>query len=321
MDPLNTFLLIVAIVFAFILLVAVLKTLFTVRTYTAGVVERFGKFNRILRPGLHILVPFAERAFIVDLQVKQAQFSVETKTHDNVFVQIPVSVQYQVLEDRIFDAFYKLSSPQKQIESFVFNSILGHVPKLTLDETFEQQSGISVAVKTELDSIMSSFGFNILTALVTDIIPDVKVKTAMNDINAAQRAQVAAQARGEAEKTLKVKQAEAEAASKALQGQGIAAERQAIIDGLRNSIEHFREAVPGATAEDVMALVLLTQYFDTLKDVGTRAGTNTLFLPSNPGAASDFLTQILVGLRGSNQNGAVLTPAPRSAVPIPAPIT
>jgi len=313
MDILNTLLLVVVIVFCIILLVAVLKTLFTVRTYTAGVVERFGKFNRIVRPGLHVLIPFAERAFIVDLQVKQAQFSVETKTRDNVFVQIPVSVQYQVLEDKIFDAFYKLSSPQKQIESFVFNSILGHVPKLTLDETFEQQSGISVAVKTELDSIMSGFGFNILTALVTDIVPDVKVKAAMNDINAAQRAQVAAQARGEAEKTLKVKQAEAEAASKALQGQGIAAERQAIIDGLRSSIEHFREAVPGATAEDVMALVLLTQYFDTLKDVGTRSGTNTLFLPSNPGAASDFLTQILAGLRGGG-HGAAPTAPPRAAV-------
>jgi regulator of protease activity HflC (stomatin/prohibitin superfamily) len=291
MDVLNTFLLIVMVVIGIIVLVAILKTLFTVRTYTAGVVERFGKFSRILRPGLHILIPFAERAFIVDLQVKQAQFSVETKTRDNVFVQIPVSVQYQVLEDRIFDAFYKLSSPQKQIESFVFNSILGHVPKLTLDETFEQQSGISVAVKTELDSIMSGFGFNILTALVTDIIPDVKVKAAMNDINAAQRAQVAAQARGEAEKTL--------------QGQGIAAERQAIIDGLRSSIEHFRESVPGATAEDVMALVLLTQYFDTLKDIGTRSGTNTLFLPSNPGAANDFLTQILAGLRGGGTVGGV----------------
>ena len=311
MDVLNTSLLIFVIIFLFVALVMVLKTLFTVRTYTAGVVERFGKFNRIVRPGLQILVPFAERAYIVDLQVKQAQFIVETKTRDNVFVQIPVSVQYQVLDDRIFDAFYKLSSPQKQIESFVFNSILGHVPKLTLDETFEQQSGISVAVKTELDSIMSGFGFNILTALVTDIIPDVKVKTAMNEINAAQRAQVAAQARGEAEKILKVKQAEAEAASKALQGQGIAAERQAIIDGLRSSIEHFREAVPGATAEDVMALVLLTQYFDTLKDVGTRSGTNTLFLPSNPGAAHDFLTQILAGLRGGN--GAT-PPAPPRAV-------
>jgi regulator of protease activity HflC (stomatin/prohibitin superfamily) len=178
------------------------------------------------------------------------------------------------------------------------------VPKLTLDETFEQQSGISVAVKTELDTIMSGFGFNILTALVTDIVPDVKVKDAMNDINAAQRAQVAAQARGEADKILKVKQAEAEAESKALQGKGIAAERQAIIDGLRSSIENFRESVPGATAEDVMALVLLTQYFDTLQAIGTRAGNNTIFLPNNPGAANDFMTQILGGLRGSMNPGS-----------------
>ncbi len=291
----------VAIFALFVLLVVlftIFRTLVTVRTATAGVVERFGKFNRIVRPGLQLLLPFAERAYIIDLQVKQAQFSVETKTKDNVFVQIPVSVQYQVLDDRIFDAFYKLSSPQKQIESFVFNSILGHVPKLSLDETFEQQSGISVAVKTELDLIMSGFGFNILTALVTDIVPDVKVKAAMNDINAAQRAQVAAQARGEAEKILKVKQAEAEAESKALQGKGIAAERQAIIDGLSSSIENFRHGVPGATSEDVMALVLLTQYFDTLRDIGTRGGTNTVFLPNNPGAAHDFQTQIIAGLRG-----------------------
>jgi len=299
MDPMNAVLLVVLFCFLVAALVTILKTLFTVRTYTAGVVERWGKFNRIVRPGLHVLIPYAERVFFVDLQVKQAQFQVETKTHDNVFGQIPVSVQYQVLDDKIYDAFYKLSVPQKQIESFVFNSILGHVPKLSLDETFEQQSGISVAVKTELDSIMSGFGYNILTALVTDIIPDVKVKTAMNDINAAQRAQVAAQARGEADKILKVKQAEAEAQSKALQGQGIAAERQAIIDGLRGSIENFRESVPGSTAEDVMALVLLTQYFDTLRDVGTRGGSNTIFLPNNPGAANDFMTQILAGLRGS----------------------
>ena len=300
MEPMSGFLLVILGIAAIVLLVLVLKTLFTVRTATAGVVERFGKFNRIVRPGLHVLVPFAESVYFVDLQVKQAQFSVETKTRDNVFVQIPVSVQYVVLDDRIYDAFYKLSAPQKQIESFVFNSILGHVPKLTLDETFEQQSGISVAVKVELDQIMSGFGFNIMTALVTDIIPDVKVKAAMNDINAAQRAQVAAQARGEADKILKVKQAEAEAESKALQGKGIAAERQAIIDGLSASIEHFQGAVPGATSEDVMALVLLTQYFDTLRDIGTRGGTNTLFVPNNPGSANDFMNQILAGLRGGN---------------------
>jgi regulator of protease activity HflC (stomatin/prohibitin superfamily) len=299
MEPLNTALIVFLVFLAIVVLITVLKTLFTVRTYTAGIVERFGKFNRIVRPGLHVLIPFAESVYFVDLQVKQAQFQVETKTHDNVFVQIPVSVQYQILDDKIYDAFYKLSAPQKQIESFVFNSILGHVPKLTLDETFEQQSGISVAVKTELDSTMSSFGYNILNALVTDIIPDVKVKDAMNDINAAQRAQVAAQARGEADKILKVKQAEAEAESKALQGKGIAAERQAIIDGLRASIENFRESVPGSTAEDVMALVLLTQYFDTLRDIGTKGGSSTIFLPNNPGAANDFQTQILAGLKGS----------------------
>jgi regulator of protease activity HflC (stomatin/prohibitin superfamily) len=304
MDPLSTFLVVVAVVFGIVLLVTVLKTLFTVRTASAGLVERFGKFNRIVRPGLHFLIPYAERVFIVDLQVKQVQFSVETKTRDNVFVQIPVSVQFQVLDEKIYDAFYKLSSPQKQIESFVFNSILGHVPKLTLDETFEQQSGISVAVKVELDSIMSGFGFNILTALVTDIIPDIKVKAAMNDINAAQRAQVAAQARGEADKILKVKQAEAEAESKALQGKGIAAERQAIIDGLSASIEHFKGAIPGSTSEEVMALVLLTQYFDTLRDIGTKGGSSTLFLPNNPGAANDFQTQILAGLRAGT--GSVL---------------
>ncbi len=310
MEPMNIFLSIFLVILAIIVLVTILKTLYTVRTYTAAVVERFGKFNRIVRPGLHVLIPYAERVYFVDLQVKQAQFSVETKTHDNVFVQIPVSVQYQILDDKIYDAFYKLSSPQKQIESFVFNSILGHVPKLSLDETFEQQSGISIAVKTELDSTMSNFGYNILNALVTDIVPDAKVKDAMNDINAAQRAQVAAQARGEADKILKVKQAEAEAESKALQGKGIAAERQAIIDGLRASIENFRESVPGSTAEDVMALVLLTQYFDTLRDIGTKGGSSTIFLPNNPGAANDFQTQILAGLKGSAGLGNASTPLP-----------
>src|SRR6201996_5719561 len=306
-------------ILALIALVTLLKTLYTVRTSQAGLVERFGKFNRIVRPGLHLLIPYAERVFFVSLQVQQASFSVETKTHDNVFVQIPVSVQYQVLDDKIADAFYRLSFPQKQIESFVFNSILGHVPKLTLDETFEQMSGISIAVKTELDATMREFGFNILTALVTDIVPDIKVKTAMNDINAAQRAQVAAQARGEAEKILKVKQAEAEAESKALQGNGIARERQAIIDGLSASIEHFQHGVPGSTAGEVMALVLLTQYFDTLRDIGTRGGTNTLFLPNGPGAAADFQTQILAGLRGGHVPSpgvdaarAVLPPRPEN---------
>ncbi|HEY0796726.1 MAG TPA: SPFH domain-containing protein [Acidisarcina sp.] len=299
MEPISIALLVLGILAAIALLVIVLNTAYTVRTATVGIVERFGKFNRIVQPGLHVRIPFAERVFTTDLQIQQAQVQVETKTRDNVFVQIPVSVQYQVLPDKVYESFYRLSHPQKQIESWVFNSILGHVPKLTLDETFEQQGSISVAVKNDLDTVMSGFGFNILNALVTDITPDPKVKSAMNDINAAQREQVAAQARGEAEKILKVKQAEAEAEAKALSGKGIAAQRQAIIEGLRTSVEHFREAIPGTQPEDVMALVLLTQYFDTLKDIGAHAGSNTIFLPNSPSAANDYLTQILAGLRGS----------------------
>jgi regulator of protease activity HflC (stomatin/prohibitin superfamily) len=305
--------LIVFAIVAIFVLVTILKTMYTVRTYTAGVVERFGKFNRVSQPGLHVLMPWAETVRFVDLQVQQADVSVETKTKDNVFVTIPVSVQYQVLSDKVFEAYYKLSSPRKQIESYVFNSILGHVPTLTLDEAFEQQAAISAAVKKELDEVMSEFGYNILKALVTDIVPDAKVKAAMNDINAAQREQTAAQARGEAEKILKVKQAEAEAQSKALQGEGVARQRQAIIQGLQASVEQFKSAVEGSTARDVMAMVLLTQYFDTLRDIGTLGKSNTILLPNQPGTVNDLLTQIMAGFEATkpsydgNGHGAVGT--------------
>ncbi len=296
-----TFLIIVAGIVAIFVLVTVLKTMYTVRTYTAGVVERFGKFNRIARPGLQFLVPWCETVRFVDLQVRQAVVNVETKTKDNVFVTIPVSVQYQVVEEKVFDAYYKLSNPQSQIESYVFNSILGHVPTLTLDEAFEQMQQISIAVKKDLDEVMDTFGYNILRALVTDIVPDAKVKAAMNDINAAQREQIAAQARGEADKILKVKQAEAEAESKALQGDGVARQRQAIIKGLQSSVEQFKSAVEGSTARDVMAMVLLTQYFDTMREVGVLGKSATIFLPSSPGTVNDLMTQIMAGFQAVKQ--------------------
>jgi regulator of protease activity HflC (stomatin/prohibitin superfamily) len=308
---------ILAIIGVFVL-ITVVKTMYTVRTYTAGVVERFGKFSRIAQPVLHFPVTWCESVRFMDLQIRQADVSVETKSKDNVFVTIPVSVQYQVLPDKVFEAYYKLSSPQKQIESYVFNSILGHVPTLTLDEAFEQQAQISAAVKRELDAVMSEFGYNILKALVTDMVPDAKVKAAMNDINAAQREQTAAQARGEAEKILKVKQAEAEAQSKALQGEGVARQRQAIIQGLQASVEQFQNAVEGSTARDVMSMVLLTQYFDTLRDIGTAGRSNTILLPNNPGAVNDLLTQIMAGLGAQNSfDGNGTSPRPTST-PTPA---
>jgi len=296
-----TFLIIFVGIVALFVLITIIKTMYTVRTYTAGVVERFGKYNRVARPGLQFLVPWCETVRFVDLQVRQAVVNVETKTKDNVFVTIPVSVQYQVVEEKVFDAYYKLSDPQRQIESYVFNSILGHVPTLTLDEAFEQMQQISVAVKKDLDDVMDTFGYNILRALVTDIVPDAKVKAAMNDINAAQREQIAAQARGEADKILKVKQAEAEAESKALQGDGVARQRQAIIKGLQSSVEQFKSAVEGSTARDVMAMVLLTQYFDTMREVGVMGKSSTIFLPSSPGTVNDLMTQIMAGFQAVKQ--------------------
>jgi len=305
MEALATVFFVVLILFAF---GTVLSGLFTVATAKAAVVQRFGRFVRVAGPGLNFKLPWVEQvAAKVDLRVQQLDVKMETKTKDNVFVQIPVSVQYHVLADRVFEAYYKLSDPKEQIASFVFNVILGHVPKMNLDEAFERQNDIAVAVKQELDGVMAGFGYGIVKALVTDIIPDPKVKAAMNDINAARREQEAANARGEAEKILKVKQAEAEAQSKQLQGQGIANQRKAIIDGLRESVELFKAGVEGATAKDVMVLVLLTQYFDTLKDIGASAHSNTILMPHTPSALTDYYDQI--------RNAIILGGAVTSAQP------
>jgi regulator of protease activity HflC (stomatin/prohibitin superfamily) len=280
-------------IFLFFILSLVLGSFFTVNTAQVAVITRFGKFLRVADPGLNWKWPILDAiAGRVSLRVNQINLTMETKTKDNVFVTIPISVQNRVRADKVFDAFYKLSNPVEQIQSYVEQVILGHVPGMTLDEVFASQSGIAAAVKQELDADMAGFGYEIVNVLVTDIVPDAKVKSAMNDINAAQREQVAAAARGEAEKILVVKKAEAEAESKALQGQGIANQRRAIIEGLRGSIEQFQKSIGGASTSEVMQLVLVTQYFDTIKSIGELDKTNTLFLSHSPGAVRDISDQL-----------------------------
>ena len=237
-------------ILAVIVLSLILGSFFTVSTAQVAVLTRFGKFLRVAEAGLNWKAPFLDSVSgIVSLRVNQIALTMETKTKDNVFVTIPISVQNRVRPERVYDAFYKLSDPVAQIKSYVEQVILGHVPSMTLDEVFASQSSIASAVKQELDSDMAAFGYEIVNVLVTDIVPDAKVKSAMNDINAAQREQVAATARGEADKILVVKKAEAEAESKALQGQGIANQRKAIVEGLQASIEQFQKAVEGATSK------------------------------------------------------------------------
>jgi len=269
-------------------------TFLTVNTAEVAIITRFGKFLRVAEPGLNWKWPFIDSvAGRISLRVNQISLTMETKTKDNVFVTIPISVQNRVRPEKAFDAYYKLANPTQQIQSYVEQVILGHVPSMTLDDVFASQSGIAAAVKRELDADMAEFGYEIVNVLVTDIVPDAKVKSAMNDINAAQREQIAASARGEAEKILVVKKAEAEAESKALQGQGIANQRKAIIEGLRGSIEEFQKAVGGASTSEVMQLVLVTQYFDTIKSIGESDKTNTLFLSHSPGAVKEIADQVL----------------------------
>ena len=290
MEPVMLFL---YVVIALFVIGTVLKGFFQVRTAEAVVIQRMGKFNGVANAGINFKLPWLDQiAARIDLRVQQLALDVETKTKDNVFVKMPVSVQYHVIPEKVYEAFYKLANPKQQISSYVFNVILGHVPKMNLDDAFLQQSDIAIAIKEGLDDVMRTYGYAIDQALVTDIEPDEKVKAAMNDINAAQREQVAASARGEAEKILKVKQAEAEAQSKALQGQGIANQRKAIIEGLKDSVEAFSKAVEGSTPKDVMMLVLVTQYLDTMKEIGANDKSNTILLPHSPAAVGDLFKQM-----------------------------
>jgi regulator of protease activity HflC (stomatin/prohibitin superfamily) len=277
----------------FVLLVVLGASLFTVEQRTVAMVQRFGKFVREAGPGLQLRVPFFDHiAGRVNLRVQQLDVAIETKTEDNVFVKMIVAVQYFVLPDRVYDAFYKLDDAHRQIRSYVFDVVRAQVPKIKLDDVFEKKDDIAEAVKVELSHVMEGFGYGILKALVTDIEPDPRVKEAMNEINAAQRMRVAANEKGEAERILKVKLAEGDAQSKALQGKGIADQRQAIVAGLRDSVDEFQRSVPGTTAKDVMNLVLMTQYFDMLKEIGASSRSNAILIPHSPGNLSTLTEQI-----------------------------
>lgn len=293
----------VVIVIIFIVLM-IFDGIFTVRQQTSAIVERFGKFKKVATAGLNFKIPFIDRiAGRVNLRVQQLDVRVETKTKDNVFVFVVVSVQYNVLPTKVLDAFYRLQIPTEQITAFVFDTVRARVPNTNLDELFQMKDDIANAVKVELDQVMDDFGYGILKALVTDIDPDAKVKVSMNEINAAQRLRVAAVEQAEADKIRVVKAAEAEAESKALQGTGIANQRRAIIDGLRESVENFSKTVDGANAQDVMNLVMMTQYFDTIKDIGASSKSNTILIPHSPGGMGDLTEQMRNAMITANEVG------------------
>jgi regulator of protease activity HflC (stomatin/prohibitin superfamily) len=293
LDPMTSLLLVFVVIVVLFALSVVFGSFFTVETAQVAIVQRLGKFARVAGPGLNWKTPFLETVVQrLSMKVQQFEVQVETKTQDNVFVQIPVSIQYKIIPEGVESAFYKLSDPVKQIESMVYNVVLGHVPKMKLDDTFLNQADIASDLRDNLDASMKEYGYSIVKVLISDIVPDPKVKAAMNDINAAQREREATVSRAETNKLLLVKQAEAEAESKRLQGEGIANQRKAIIAGLKDSVEDFAKSVPGSTPQDVMQLVLMTQYFDTLKEIAANDHSNTILIPHTPNTMTDLFSQI-----------------------------
>lgn len=284
-----------------LLIVGFLLFFVIVKQQTVKVIQRFGKFKKIATPGLNFRVPFIDWvAGSIHLRVRQQVVTGETKTKDNVFVNAKVSVQYKVIPEKVYEAFYLLNDPQAQIQSYVFDIIRSKIPALTLDELFEKKDEIALAIKDHLAKTMDEFGYFIVDALVTDIDPDRKVKDAMNQINEKSRLRVAAAEQGEAEKILVVKAAEADMESKRLAGEGIANQRKAIVDGLQESVSVLAKNTLIAPNE-IMNMILITQYFDTIRDIGSKGKNSTIFLDSSPNAVNNIGAELRKSIISANE--------------------
>jgi regulator of protease activity HflC (stomatin/prohibitin superfamily) len=289
----------------FVGVLLVLSGLFIVKQQTSAIIERFGRFLAIRQSGLHIKIPLIDRvAGRMSLKILQLDVIVETKTKDDVFVKLKVSVQYKVLAEKVYDAFYKLDYPQDQITSYVFDVVRAEVPKMKLDDVFEKKDDIANAVKRELNDAMINYGYDIIKALVTDIDPDAQVKEAMNRINAAEREKVAAQYEGDAARILIVEKAKAEAESKRLQGQGIADQRREIARGLEESVDVLNNV--GINSQEASALIVVTQHYDTLQSIGEESNSNLILLPNSPQAGSDMLNNMVASFTASNMVGEAM---------------
>ena len=295
----------IAYLFILFSLLLILSGVFVVKQQTAGIIERFGRFTSIRQSGLHYRIPLIDKiAGRLSLRILQLDVIVETKTKDDVFVKLKVSVQYKVVKEKVYDAFYKLDYPQDQITSYVFDVVRAVVPKMKLDDVFEKKDEIANAVKGELNDAMINYGYDIIKALVTDIDPDTEVKAAMNRINAAERKKVAAQYEGDAERILIVEKAKAEAESKRLQGQGIADQRREIARGLEESVDVLNKV--GINSQEASALIVVTQHYDTLQSIGGETNTNLILLPNSPQAGSEMLNDMVASFTASNQIGEAM---------------
>ncbi|WP_299098179.1 SPFH domain-containing protein [uncultured Winogradskyella sp.] len=289
----------------FFAVVVLISSFFVVKQQTSAIIERFGKFQSIRHSGLQLKIPLIDKvAGKLSLKIQQLDVIIETKTLDDVFVRLKVSVQYKVIRDKVYDAFYKLDYPHDQITSYVFDVVRAEVPKMKLDDVFVRKDDVAIAVKSELNDAMMEYGYDIIKTLVTDIDPDAQVKAAMNRINAADREKTAAQFEGDAARILIVEKAKAEAESKRLQGQGIADQRREIARGLEESVDVLNRV--GINSQEASALIVVTQHYDTLQSIGQETNSNLILLPNSPQAGSQMLNDMVASFTASNQIGEAM---------------
>jgi len=300
------------IVVGVILFLLLVKSVMIVTEQTAVVIERLGKFHHIADSGFSLIIPFVDgKASTINLRLQQLDVTIETKTRDNVFVNLQVSVQFKVGKGRVKDAYYSMDNPRNQISSFIFDDVRAEVPRLDLDDVFAKKEDIALAVQQNIHESMKEYGYDIIKALITDIDPDHKVKDAMNRINAAKRDREAALEEGEGLKIKIIKEAEAEAESKRLSGEGVAKQRMEIVRGFKESVQDFKKSLDTVTHEEIMQFVLMTQYFDTIKDIGANSKNSSILMPHSPGGMRDFQNQIIQGtfvgndLNTMNQGGNI----------------
>lgn len=293
---------IIILVFGFFIF---LSSFFTVKQQSSVVIERFGKFLSVRNSGLQLKIPIVDRiAGRVNLKIQQLDVIIETKTKDNVFIKMKVSVQFKVIQEKVYDAFYKLEYPHDQITAYVFDVVRAEVPKLKLDDVFERKDDIAIAVKRELNEAMTTYGYDIINTLVTDIDPDIQVKNAMNRINVSRQRKTVAEFEAESSRIRIVAKAKAEAESKRLQGQGIADQRREIARGLVESVEVLNNV--GINSQEASALIVVTQHYDTLQAIGADANSNLILLPNSPQAGSDMLNNMVASFTASNQVGEMM---------------
>lgn len=284
----------------FVVVVLLLSGLFVVKQQTSAVIERFGKYQSIRGAGLQLKIPLIDKVSgRVSLRIQQLDVNVETKTRDDVFIHLKISVQFLIRKNHVYDAFYKLQNPHEQITSFIFDVVRAEVPKMKLDDVFVKKEEVALAIQRDLKEAMLDYGYDIIKALVTDIDPDENVKIAMNRINAAEREKIAAQHEGDAQRILIVERAKAEAESKRLQGRGIADQRREIARGLEESVDVLNRA--GINSQEASALIVITQHYDTLQSIGSDTNSNLILLPNNPNAASSMLNDMVTSLVAANK--------------------